>query len=85
MQFADETNLSYASKKISTIEFVMNLELKKIAEWRISNKLSLNLGKSGLVIFHSKTKEELDEITIKINKSKLSLVLNVNYLGEILT
>ena len=62
----------------------MNCELKKLTEWLRSNKLSLNSGKSELVIFRSKTKKELDEITIKINKSKLSPVPNVNYLGVVL-
>ena len=62
----------------------MTCELKKLTEWLRSNKLALNSGKSELVIFRSKTKKELDEITIKINKSKLSPVPNVNYLGVVL-
>ena len=62
----------------------MNCKLKKLTEWLKSNKLSFNPGKSELVIFRSKTKKELDEITIKINKSKLSPVPNVNYLGVVL-
>ena len=82
--FADKTHLSYASEKLSTTESVMNYKLKKLAEWLRSNKLSLNSGKSELVIFCSKTKKELDESTIKINKSKLSPVPNVNYLGVVL-
>ena len=85
MHFADDTHLRYASKNLSTIESVMNCNLKKkITEWLRFNKLSLNSGKSELVIFRSKTKKELDEITIKINKSKLSPVSNVNYLGVVL-
>ena len=48
-----------------------------------SNKLCLNSGKSELVIFRSKTKKELDQITIKINKSKLSAVPSVSYLGVV--
>ena len=39
----------------------MNYELKKLAEWLRSYKLSLGSGKSELVIFHSKTEKELDE------------------------
>ena len=62
----------------------MNYELKKLAEWLRSNKFSLNSAKSKLVIFRSNTKKEPDEITIKINKSKLSAVPNVNYLGVVL-
>ena len=84
IHFANDTHLSYASKKLSTTESVMNCESKKSTEWLRSNKLSLNSGKSELVIFRSKTKKELDEITIKINKSKLSPVPNVNYLGVVL-
>ena len=72
------------SKSLSTIESVMNCKLKKITEWLRSNKLSLNSGKSELVIFRSKAKKELDQITIKINKSNLSPVSNVNYLGVVL-
>ena len=52
----------------------MNCEIKKIAEWLRSKKLSPNSGKSELVIFRSKTKKELDQRTIKIKKSKLSPV-----------
>ena len=62
----------------------MNYELKKIAEWLSPNKLSLNSGKSELVIFRTKTKKKLDEITIKITKSKLFLVPNIIYLGVVL-
>ena len=81
---ADDTHLSYASKKLSRTESVMNYELKKLAEWLRSNKLSFNSGKFKLVIFHSKLTKELDEITIKINKSKLSPVPNVHYLDVVL-
>ena len=62
----------------------MNYELKKLAKQLRSNKLTLNSGKSELFIFRSKKKTEVDEIKIKINKSKLSPVPNVNYLGVVL-
>ena len=62
IHFADDNHLSYASKKLSTTESVMNYELKKLSEWLRTNKLYLNSGKSELVIFSSKTKKELDEI-----------------------
>ena len=54
--FDDDTHLSYTSKKLITVESVMNL----------------NSGKSKLVVFCSKTKKEPDEITINVSKSKLS-------------
>ena len=46
IHFADDTHFSYASKKLSAIESVMNCELKKLIEWLRYNKLSLNSGKS---------------------------------------
>ena len=84
IHFADDTHLSYASKKLSTIESVMYCLQKKLTEWLGFSKLSLNSGKSELVIYRSKTKKELDEITAKINKSKLSPVINITYLGVVL-
>ena len=84
IHFADDTHLSYASKKLSTIESVMDCLQKKLTEWLGFSKLSLNSGKSELVIYRSKTKKELDEITAKINKSKLSPVINITYLGVVL-
>ena len=84
IHFVDDTHLSYAVKRLRTIESVMNCELKKLPKWLRSNKLSLNSGKPELVIFSTKTKKEPDEITIKINKSKLSPVPNLNYLGIVL-
>ena len=84
LHFVDDTHLSYASKNLSTTESVMNCELNKLIESLRSNKLALNSGKSELVIFCSKTKKELDQITIKINKSKLCPVPNVNYLAVVL-
>ena len=84
IHFANDTHLSNASKKLSTIETVMNCKLKRLAEWLRPKKYSLNSEKSELVIFRSKTKKQLDEITLKINKSKLSPVPNLNYLCIVL-
>ena len=82
INFVGDTHLSYASKKLSTMESVINCELKKIVEWLRSNQLSRNSGKSELVIFRSKAKKELDQITIKLNKSELCP--NNNYFGVVL-
>ena len=85
IHFADDTHLSYASKQLCTIESVTNYKLKKQVEQLRSNKLCLNSGKSELVIFRSKTQKVLHEITIKINKSKLSPVPMLIILAQFLT
>ena len=40
--FADDTNLLWSSKKLNTIESIINQELKLLVQWLQSNKLSLN-------------------------------------------
>ena len=49
--FADDTNILYANKNMNTLETVVNKEIKKIQEWLIVNKLTINLKKSSYVIF----------------------------------
>ena len=44
-------------KKLKTIEFVLNHELKIASNWLKLNKLSLNKDKTQLVIFHKKSKK----------------------------
>ena len=54
IHFPDDTQLSYASKKLSTTESKINYELKNLSECLRSHKLFLSSRKSELVIFHSK-------------------------------
>ena len=49
--FADDTNILSSSKNLISLENTMNIELNKIYQWLISNKLTLNLTKSNFVIF----------------------------------
>ena len=80
--FADDTFIMYSSKKLKTIETVMNHELKLASKWLKLNKLSLNKDKTKLVIFHSiKKKFDKDILSIKIDGHKISIVDNVKYLG----
>ena len=55
--FADDTCLIYASKKVKTLEIDLNTDLKATSEWLKANRLSLNIKKSQLIIFHSKSKK----------------------------
>ena len=55
--FADDTNLIFSSKKLGTIESVINNELKHSVQWLRGNSLSLNETKSELIIFRSPWKQ----------------------------
>ena len=80
--FADDTFLIYNSKKLKTIETVINTELKQVIKWLGLNKLSLNTAKTELIFFHSKRRTiNYDLISIKFNGLKLVPVDHVKYLG----
>ena len=79
--FADDTYILYGSKKINTIETVVNTELKLVANWLRLNKLSLNATKTELVIFRSKWRKLDREIIIKLNGIRLTPTDNIKYLG----
>ena len=70
--FADDTFIMYGSKKLSTIETVINYELKLVSKWLKLNKLSLNSDKTELIFFHSMRHTlSYNNISIKFNKKKL--------------
>ena len=82
--FADDTFIMYGSKKLSTIETVVNFELKLVSRWLRLNKLSLNSDKTELIFFHSKRHTlNYDAISIKFEKNKLVPVDHIKYLGII--
>ena len=56
--FADETNLFYAEENIKTLFDTVNIELQKINQWFISNKLSLNMTKTKCSFFHKPSKKD---------------------------
>ena len=45
IMFADDTNLFYAEENIKALFDTVNIELQKISQWFISDKLSLNVTK----------------------------------------
>jgi len=80
--FADDTYIMYANKNIKSIETVINYELKLAIKWMNLNKLSLNVDKTNLILFHSKYKKlDLKKFSIKLNGKKLLPVDFVKYLG----
>ena len=49
--FADDTSLFYSHKNKHEAAEILNSELSNISQWLPANKLSLNVGKSKLLIF----------------------------------
>ena len=56
--YADDTTLYCDIKDVPTYENVLNVEfLCKITNWLAPNKLSLNVGKTKFMFFHSDKKK----------------------------
>ena len=78
--FADDTALFASSNNYVSLQKIINVEVKKIKNWLLENKLSLNLKKSYTIIFGEKRKKN-KPISIFINNTKISNQNTVKYLG----
>ena len=80
--YADDTAIYYNLEDFDSnnFEFEINAELQKVSMWLKKNKLSLNLDKTKLMIFHRQQKK-VKELNITINGTNIERVLN----GEINT
>ena len=54
--FADDTNIVFSDKCLTTLESRVNTEIQKISRWLQINKLSLNIKKTNYILFKSKKK-----------------------------
>jgi hypothetical protein len=84
--FADDTNILYSNSNLSNLFKNINKELKKLADWFCSNKLSLNVKKTCYISFGFKniaptsiTDPELS--VIAINSTPISRVESTKFLG----
>ena len=75
--FADDTNLIFSSKKLGTIESVINNDLKHLVQWLRGNELLLNETKTELIIFRLLWKQ----LPILNFNCKLKLHTQVKYVG----
>ena len=73
----------YNSKKLKSIETVINHELKQVNKWLRLNKLSLNASKTELIFFYPTSMKSLnfDQTYINFNGIRLKPVDFVKYLG----
>ena len=59
-------------------------DLKSIAEWLKTNKISLDPGKTELVLFTSDDKKITKNINFRISGQKINMISETKYLGLIL-
>ena len=52
--FADDTNVTIEGKSVVEIENKLNIDLEKMHQWFLANKLTLNKGKTKYMVIGSK-------------------------------
>ena len=62
----------------------MNEDLKNLMQWLKANKLSLNIKKTELIIFHPKNTKLDYSVKFKLNGRRLISISTIKYLGILL-
>ena len=80
--FADDTFLCAQNSSFSLLESEVNSELDKVANWLISNKLTLNINKSKYMIISRK--HLIPSLSVEIKSTQLEKCNSYKYLGIII-
>jgi len=81
--FADDLMILTRGKTVAEAENYMNLEVRKILEWAINNKLKFIENKSKVMLMSRRRRREKKEIEIYVNNKILKQVNSLKYLGII--
>jgi ribonuclease P/MRP protein subunit RPP40 len=82
--FADDSNLIISGNSLDTIETKIRSEIPILLNWLQTNRLSLNIKKTHIMIFGPTRKKHPLNINISIEGEKLEIVRNTKFLGIIL-
>jgi hypothetical protein len=82
--FADDSNLFASGPNIVSLQNTINIEMPKLVDWLTANRLSLNIGKTHLMIFGNSKSYSSRDIIIKINNQPLDIVSNTKCIGVII-
>ena len=75
--FADDTNLLFKSKDLSSLINNFNSELTTISHWISANKLPLNIGKTKCMLFQNTQNQILNHEEIILHGNKIETVLGI--------
>ena len=79
--FADDTFLSLESSDIAQLQTDVNTEIKKVYDWLVVNKLTLNVIKSKFMLLSKKRGVNKDDFKVALNDSTLERCSSYKYLG----
>ena len=87
IMFADDTNLFLTQKYISYLFETANLQLERISQWFISNKLSLSVSRTKYSFFHKPSKRDHIPLLLPklhMNNSEIERSECLKFLGLLL-
>ena len=82
--FAEDTNMLQSHGSLEALVKRMILDLKNLSQWLKANKLSFNVTKTELIIFHSSSKKTDHGLKFKLDGKRLTQTDTVKYLGVLL-
>ena len=81
--YADDTNFSLSNENYDDMVSTLNTELAKVYDWTVSNRLTINVGKTELLLFSNRPNSH-DDDQITLNGNSVAFVNEAKFLGVIL-
>ena len=82
--FADDSNLFAEGSNLKNLQDVVNSEIPTLVNWLQSNRLSLNIKKTHVMVFGRLSEEAKKQVAVNINGQILDVVVNTKFLGLML-
>ena len=80
--YADDTNILYENTDTKNMIKTINIEMPKIIEWLMSNKLHINVNKTVAILFHTRQRRVyIGENSIVIDGNIIPFATNTKFLG----
>ena len=78
--FADDINLLLIDKSLKKINKYINHELKHLCQWIRSNRLSINGGKTKIIIFRNRYQQINKNLNFRVSREKINPTSLLKYL-----
>ena len=79
--FADDSALLYSNVSLKKVNKYINHDLSLVVEWLRANRISLNVAKTEIILFHSKQNIPTKHLNFRVSGQKVNPVKITKYLG----
>ena len=79
--FADDTNILYISRSLKKINKQINHDLSRIVQWLRTNRISLNVQKTDIIVFRRKGKMITKHLNFRFSGQNIKPTNKTTYLG----